>query len=175
MSGERAVIRSPLGPTAVNVESIGPTSTSSARQSASGWPSAEKVTTGTPASTVSRMAVLVVEVDHTEPAALRCEQLSLGLEVVLHAGVELHVFRAQVVEDGDVEDAAVDAAEDQRVAGDLHRDRVDPALAHDGEQGLEVGGFGVVRSDLMRSSPMRISTVPMSPVERTVLRPPSTR
>lgn len=34
---------------------------------------------------------------------------------------------------------------------------------------------GVVRSDLMRSSPIRISTVPMSPVERTVRRPPSTR
>ncbi len=34
---------------------------------------------------------------------------------------------------------------------------------------------GVVRSDLMRSSPMRISTVPISPVDRTVFRPPSTR
>lgn len=34
---------------------------------------------------------------------------------------------------------------------------------------------GVVRSDLMRSSPMRISTVPMSPVVRAALRAPSTR
>jgi hypothetical protein len=34
---------------------------------------------------------------------------------------------------------------------------------------------GVVRSDLMRSSPMRISTVPIRPVDRTVFRPPSTR
>ncbi|CAM5510503.1 hypothetical protein SGLAM104S_08225 [Streptomyces glaucescens] len=34
---------------------------------------------------------------------------------------------------------------------------------------------GVVRSDLMRSSPMRISTVPTRPVDLTVLRPPSTR
>lgn len=34
---------------------------------------------------------------------------------------------------------------------------------------------GVVRSDLMRSSPIRVSTVPMSPVLRTVLRPPSMR
>ncbi len=37
----------------MNVESSGPTSTSSARQSASGWPSAEKVTTGTVASFAS--------------------------------------------------------------------------------------------------------------------------
>lgn len=34
---------------------------------------------------------------------------------------------------------------------------------------------GVVRSDLMRSSPMRISTVPIRPVEWTVFRPPSMR
>lgn len=87
-------------------------------------------------------AVLVVEVHHAEPRALRCEQLRLGLEVVLHVGVELHVLRAQVVEDGDVEDAAVDPAEHQRVAGDLHGDRLDPTLAHHREQGLEVGGFG---------------------------------
>ncbi len=52
-SGERALIRSPLGPMTVNAESMGPTWTSSARQSASGWPSAEKVTTGTVASLVS--------------------------------------------------------------------------------------------------------------------------
>ena len=52
------------------------------------------------------------------------------------------MLRAEVGEDGDVEDAAVDPAEDQRVAGDLHGDRVDAALAHHGEQGLEVGGLG---------------------------------
>ncbi len=52
-SGARAVIRSPLGPTAVKVLSWGPTSTSSACQSASGWPSAEKVVTGTPDSVMS--------------------------------------------------------------------------------------------------------------------------
>ncbi len=34
---------------------------------------------------------------------------------------------------------------------------------------------GVVRSDLMRSSPMRISTVPIRPVVLAVRRPPSTR
>ncbi len=53
-SGDLALIRWSLGPTTVNVESIGPTWTSSARQSASGWPSAEKVTTGTEASWASR-------------------------------------------------------------------------------------------------------------------------
>ncbi len=52
------------------------------------------------------------------------------------------MFRAEVGEDGDVEDTGVDPAEDQRVAGDLHGDRPDTAFAHDGEQGLEVGGFG---------------------------------
>lgn len=87
-------------------------------------------------------AVLVVEVDHAEPAALGREQPRLGLEVVLHAGVELHVLRAEVVEDGDVEDTAVDPAEHQRVAGNLHRDGVDAALAHDGEERLEIGGLG---------------------------------
>lgn len=100
------------------------------------------MTTGTAASLASRSAVLVVGVDHAEPAALGREQLRLGPEVVLHVGVELHVFRAEVGEDADVEDAAVDAAEDQRMAGDLHGDRLDAALAHDREQGLQVGGFG---------------------------------
>lgn len=49
---------------------------------------------------------------------------------------------AQVVEDGDVEDAAVDAAEHQGVAGDLHGHGLDAAFAHDREEGLEVGGLG---------------------------------
>ncbi len=52
--GDLAAIRSPLGPITVNVESMGPIVTSSARQSASGWPSAEKVTTSTVASLASR-------------------------------------------------------------------------------------------------------------------------
>ena len=85
-AGERRLggDRSPLGPTAVNVEPSGPTSTSSARQSASGWPSAEKVVTGTSDSVTQPAAVLVVEVDHPEPGAALGEQLRLGLEVVLH-------------------------------------------------------------------------------------------
>ncbi len=52
-SGALAVTRSPLGPITVKVLSRGPTSTSSARHSASGCPSAEKVTTGTDASSTS--------------------------------------------------------------------------------------------------------------------------
>lgn len=52
------------------------------------------------------------------------------------------MLRAEVVEHRDVEDAAVDPAEDQRVAGDLHRDGVHAPFAHHGEQGLEVGGLG---------------------------------
>ena len=48
----------------------------------------------------------------------------------------------EVGEDGDVEDAAVDPAEHQRVAGDLHGDRLDAALAHHREQRLQVGGLG---------------------------------
>lgn len=52
------------------------------------------------------------------------------------------MLRAEVVEDGDVEDAGVDPAEHEGVAGDLHRDGLDAAFAHDREQGLEVGGFG---------------------------------
>ena len=55
-----------LGADAVNVEPSGPTSTSSARQSASGWPSAEKVVTGTVGFLDEPLSVLVVEVDHAE-------------------------------------------------------------------------------------------------------------
>src|SRR5690606_12451050 len=87
-------------------------------------------------------AVLVVHVDQAEPAAGQGGQLRLGLEVALHPGVELHVLRAEVGEDGDVVDAAVDPARHQGVAGDLHGDRVRAAFAHDGEQRLEVGGLG---------------------------------
>jgi hypothetical protein len=56
--------------------------------------------------------------------------------------VELHVFRAEVGEDCDVEDAAVDPAEHEGVTGDLHGDRPHAAFPHDGEESLEVGGFG---------------------------------
>ncbi len=52
------------------------------------------------------------------------------------------MLRAEVVEDGDVEDTAVDPAEHEGVAGDLHGDGLDAAFAHDGEEGLEVGGLG---------------------------------
>lgn len=52
------------------------------------------------------------------------------------------MLRAEVAEDGDVEDAAVDPAEHEGVAGHLHGDRLHAALPHDGEQGLEVGGLG---------------------------------
>lgn len=65
------------------------------------------------------------------------------------------MLRAEVVEDGDVEDTAVDPAEHQRVAGDLHGDRVDATLAHDGEQGLEVGRFrgGALGLDALVADP----------------------
>ena len=65
--------------------------------------------------------------------------VGLGAVVVLHVGVEVEVVAAEVGEDRDVEDHAVDAAHHQRVAGHLHRAHVDAALDHQREQPVQVG------------------------------------
>ena len=54
--------------------------------------------------------MLVVDVDQAARAALGGEQGGLGREVVLEVGVEVEVVAAEVGEDGDVEDDAVDPA-----------------------------------------------------------------
>ena len=64
---------------------------------------------------------------------------ALALEVVLDVGVEVEVVAAEVEEDRDVEDDAVDPAHHQRVAGDLHRAGRDLALAHHREEPVQVG------------------------------------
>ena len=83
--------------------------------------------------------MLVVDVDQAEPGPLGGEQRRLGAVVVLDVGVEVEVVAAEVEEDRDVEDDAVDAAHHQRVAGDLHRAGLDAALAHHREQRVQVG------------------------------------
>ena len=51
------------------------------------------------------------------------------------------VVATEVEERRDVEDHAVDPAHHQRVAGDLHRARVHPALAHAHEHEAAYGGL----------------------------------
>ena len=83
--------------------------------------------------------VLVVDADQGEPGALGREERGLGPVVVLLVGVEVEVVAAEVEEDRDVEDDAVDPAHHQRMAAHLHRARGHPALAHHREQRVQVG------------------------------------
>ena len=94
-----------------------------------------------PAACLARQpaAVLVVDADQGEPGALRREQRRLGAVVVLLVGVEVEVVAAEVEEDRDVEDDAVDPAHHQRVAAHLHGTGGDVALAHHREQRVQVG------------------------------------
>ena len=84
-------------------------------------------------------AVLVVHADEGEPGPLRREERGLGEVVVLLVGVEVEVVAAEVEEDRDVEDDAVDAAHHQRVAAHLHRAGGHLTLAHHREQRVQVG------------------------------------
>ena len=83
--------------------------------------------------------MLVVDVDQAEPGALGGEQRGLGPVVVLRRRRGSRGGRAQVGEDGDVEDDPVDPAHHQRVARHLHRARRHAALAHHREQAVQVG------------------------------------
>ena len=125
----------------VNRAEAGARCTSTARQSASA-PETENDARRDAAAREQPPTVLVVDVHQALPAAGRGEERGLGLEVVLLVGVEVEVVAAQVGEDRDVEDHAVDPPLHQRVAGDLHRARLDPALAHHREQPVQVGRLG---------------------------------
>jgi hypothetical protein len=87
-------------------------------------------------------AVLVVDVDQRQARPVTREELALRGEVVVQVGVEVEVVAAQVEEDGDVEDHAVDPAEHECVAGDLHRAGVDLPLDHQREEPVQVGRLG---------------------------------
>ena len=82
--------------------------------------------------------VRVVDVDQPAPCPAGGEEGGLGGEVVVEVGVEVEVVAPEVGEHGDVEDHAVDPAQDQRVARDLHQAAGDPALAHHREQPVQV-------------------------------------
>jgi hypothetical protein len=86
--------------------------------------------------------VLVVDVDQGQAGPIPDEELALGGEVVVEVGVEVEVVAAQVEEDRDVEDDSVDATEHERVAGDLHRARLDLLLDHHREESVQVGRLG---------------------------------
>ena len=86
-------------------------------------------------------APLPVDADHRGRGP-PVEQAGLRGEVVLHVGVEVEVLGREVGEGADGEAGAVDAAERQRVAGDLHGHVRHAALGHEGEQGLQVRGLG---------------------------------
>ena len=81
---------------------------------------------------------VVVEADHRPAAAVGREQRRLGREIGLHGAVEVEVVLGESGEDACGVGDRVDPVQRQRVRGDLHRDRVHPALAGDGEQRLQV-------------------------------------
>ncbi len=88
----------------------------------------------------------IVSVDDAAQRAPRVEQGRLCLEVVLHRPVVVEVVMAQVGEDRDVEVDALHPRLDQRVARDLHRNRVAHTVGHlpvtdAGQDPLHLGGL----------------------------------
>ena len=86
-----------------------------------------------------RASRVVVDADHGNACVrwrFRVEQPCLGVEVVLHRRVEVQVVARQVGESADREVHAVDAAQRQRVAGDLHHHGVDALFDHHRQQRL---------------------------------------
>ena len=83
-----------------------------------------------------------IDADHGATRAGCGEEVRLGGEVVLHGAVEVEMVLAELGEDRDVVDDPVDAAEHERVAGDLHGHGGDTLLAHQREQGMQVGCLG---------------------------------
>ena len=153
-SGQPASTRTPPGPATTNVEPgrrhldvLGPPVGVAAR----GREGLERDV----AALEQAPAVLVVDVDQAADAPLGGEQRRLGLEVVLDVGVEVEVVAAQVGEDRDVEDDAVDATLHERVAGDLHGAGGDATLLHHREQRVQVRrlGRGQRRLDLLGVHP----------------------
>ena len=143
-AGHRAPRRRPAGrrgPSTVKRAPSPASSTSTARQSAS-RPPVEKVCIGMPARSSRRRPCSSSTLVRPEPGALGGEERRLGGEVVLDVGVEVEVVAAEVEEGRDVEDHAVDPAEHQGVAGDLHRAGDDALLAHHREEPVQVGGLG---------------------------------
>ena len=88
---------------------------------------------------------VVVDAHHGAAGAQRrtgIEQHRLGLEVVGHGGVKVQVVAGQVGESAHREVGAVDAAQRQRVAGDLHHHGVHPTFGHHREHRLQRGCLG---------------------------------
>ncbi len=87
-------------------------------------------------------APLVVHADDAALRVLGREERRFGAEVVRHRLVEVEMVLGQVGEQRDVEDGAVDAVLGEGVAGDLHHHVDGARLAHDREQGVQVGRLG---------------------------------
>ena len=87
-------------------------------------------------------SVLVVDVDQGPAGALGGEERGLGLVVVLDGLVEVEVVAAEVQEDRHVEDHAVDPAQHQGMAGDLHGAGAHALLLHHREQPVQVRRLG---------------------------------
>ena len=87
-------------------------------------------------------APVVVDGHDGGAGAFRREQPGLGLEVLLHGPVQVQVVLGEVREAGDVEHHAVDAVEGHGVRGNLHGGGIEPAFAHERQQGVHIRGFG---------------------------------
>ena len=99
------------------------------------------VVTGMPAVAASRRAPVVVDRHDGAAGPPGGEEPGLGLEVLVHAAVQVEVVLGEVGEAGDVEHHPVHAVERDGVRGDLHGGGVEAAFAHQGQQGVDVGGL----------------------------------
>ena len=104
----------------------------------------------------SDSAARIVDVDQARRVARQhLEQPALGLEVLLHVGMEVEVVAGQIREDARRERHAVDAMQRQRVRRHFHRAGAAPAIDHLAQQRWTSGASGVVRVASRTSSPMR--------------------
>ena len=109
--------------------------------------------------------VRVVDVDDADRGRALGEEPALGLEVVLHVGVEVEVVLREVREHRDVPVDGVGARERERVGGDLHdaRPRRRRRASRRTSRWRSIAS-GVVRTASSRRRPTIVPTVPSRPV-----------
>ena len=70
------------------------------------------------------------------------EEPSLGLEIILHRGVEIEVILGQISKSRDGEMGSQNTTQRNRVTGNLHDHVRHASLFHHGEKCLKIRGFG---------------------------------
>ena len=149
MTGTTVVERPSVADSSLNRVPAGRSSRISTVQSAEAAASGSAAIAGVPTvtngtsqrSTTSRPGVESSEMTARRDRSGR-NRGSFASKYSRHVGVVVEVVVAEVGEAGDIEDEPVDAVAAERLGADLDGDGLDTALAHEREEGVELGCLG---------------------------------